>query len=244
MPRFTALLQTFLAHPIVIGDPLLPTHYAHFDTLEAFQTGMRTHGHTGQSLVSEADGAWHPEWYAIAQTGLDDPIFIAANQADRGYPVHYAPHGAGRWDAVEIAPNLETFARLLQALAETQDIHPLQALIEAEAGPANAFWEEVIDARKQLADMEEEPSSGSAPYDPSDFESGDLIVTDLGPQKLRVVQLVSKHLGLPLKETLALADTPPLKAASGVGKRLRPLQEQLDALGARTRLQKTELPQN
>lgn len=240
MPRFNPLLQTFLAHPIVVGDLLLPTRYAHFDTLEVFQVGIRTHGHTGESLVSEADGAWHPDWYAIAQTGLDDPIFIAADQADRGYPVYYAPHGAGRWDALEIAPSLETFARLLQALADTPDAGQWQTLIEAETGPANAFWEEVIDARKQPADLEEERSLDPPPYDPSDFESGDLTVTDLGPQKLRVVQLVSKHLGIPLKETLALADTPPLKAASGVRKRLRTLEERLNALGARTRFQKTQ----
>ena len=240
MPRSNHLLQTFLAHPIVVGDPLLPTHYAHFDTLEAFQAGIRTHGRTGESLVSETDGAWHPAWYAFAQTGLDDPIFIAIDQAGQGYPVYYAPHGAGRWDALEIAPNLETFARLLQALADTQDAGQWQALIEAETGPANAFWQEVIDARMHPADVEEACSSDDAAYDPTDFEAGDLIVTDPGPQKLRVVQLVSKHLGIPLKETLALADTPPLKAASGVRKRLRPLQEQLDALGARTRFQKTQ----
>ncbi|WP_313739760.1 hypothetical protein [Pseudomonas sp.] len=240
MPRLNHLLQTFLAHPIVLGDPLLPTHYAHFDTLETFQIGMRTHGQTGESLVSETDGAWRPDWYAIAQTGLDDPIFIAIDQADQGYPVYYAPHGAGRWDALEIAPNLETFARLLQALAEAQDAHRFQALIEAETGSANAFWQEIIDARKQPTDMQEEPPLDSTPYDPSDFESGDLIITNLGPQKLRVVQLVSKHLGLPLKEALALADTSPLKAASGVRKRLRPLEKQLDALGARTRFQKTQ----
>lgn len=230
MPLFNETLQNFLASPLIVGDTLLPTHYAHFEGLDDFQVGFRTHGHTGESLVDKAAGEWQPEWYVIALTGLDDPVFIASSHADCGYPVYTAVHGSGRWDAVLIAPDLNTFAQLLTAMAEVPDIAALTHLIDTLVGPGNPFWQAVIDERESAA--EEQIPSDSGRYNPADFEEGDLIVSDPGPQKLSVVQLISKRRCLSLKETLALAGAPPLTADSGVRMRLQPFAEQLQALGA------------
>ncbi len=231
MPLFTEALEAFLTQRIVVGDTALPMHYAHVECLEAFQVGFRTHGHTGASLVSETAGDWHPDWYVIALTGLDDPIFIAASEAEQGYPVYTAVHGAGQWNAVRIAPSLERFGGLLQALAAAADDDHFNTLIETEADAMNAFWQEVIEARASAADpLEIQPESSG--YSSADFGVCDLIVTNMGPQKLRVVQFVSKRLGLSLKDTLALADALPFTVASGVRKQLQPLADHLSALGA------------
>ncbi|WP_024682712.1 hypothetical protein [Pseudomonas syringae] len=225
-------IREFLINGVVVGDLLLPTHYAELDRLDDFQAGFRTHGNTGVSLVSDTEGEWNPDWYVLAMTGLDDPVFIAATEAPSGYPVYTAAHGAGRWDAIWIAPSLVAFRRLLEALAEVNDdIIEFSRLIMAEIGSANQYWREVIDARQEAELLEQSPAEVSA-YDPADFESGDLIVTALGLHKLKVIQLVSKGSELSLKEALALADASEFNARSGTRRQLRQLRDQLEAFGA------------
>jgi hypothetical protein len=225
-------IQEFLTHGIVVGDVLLPMHYAQFDRLDDFQVGFRTHGNTGENLVSEADGEWNPDWYVLAMSGLDDPVFVAATEAPRGYPVYTASHGAGRWDALQIAPSIIAFHRLLEALAAvSDDTAAFIGLIMAETDLANQYWREVIEARQEAGRLEQSPPEISA-YDQADFESGDLIVIALGLHKLKVVQLLSKARGLSLKDSLALAELTEFKAGSGTRLQLRQLRDRLEALGA------------
>lgn len=232
MKSFYEDIRDFLNKGIVVGDLLLPMRYAKLEHLDDFQVGLRTHGHTGESLVSEADGGWNPEWYAIAMTGLDDPIFVAPGEAQSGYPVYTAAHGAGRWDPVQIAPSLTAFGRLLEALAEVkEDIFQFRCLIIAENGQLNNYWREVLDERQSTVISQQLPPD-IADYNAADFERGDLIVSDPGPQKLKVVQVISKCRGLSLKDTLALAEAPQFEAGSGMRLQLRRLSEQLEALGA------------
>nr|WP_256582689.1 ribosomal protein L7/L12 [Pseudomonas sp. Irchel 3A5] len=225
-------IREFLINGVVVGDLPLPTHYAQLDRLDDFQAGFRTHGNTGESLVSDTEGEWNPDWYVLALTGLDDPVFIAATEASRGYPVYTAVHGAGRWDAIQIASSLVAFRRLLEALAEVKDdTVEFNRLIMAEIGSGNRYWREVIDARQEAELLEQSTPEISA-YDPADFESGDLIVTAFGPHKLKVIQLISKAGKLSLKEALALADAPEFKAGRGKRLQLRQLRDHLEALGA------------
>ncbi|UZJ58951.1 hypothetical protein OKW98_20595 [Pseudomonas sp. KU26590] len=230
-------IQEFLAHGIVVGDLLLPMHYATFDRLDEFQAGFRTHGNTGENLLSEADGGWNPDWYVLAMTGLDDPVFIAATEAPNGYPVYTAAHGAGRWDAIQIAPSLMAFSRLLEVLAAVSyDTVEFNRLIMVESGLGNQYWREVIEARQEAGGLEQSPPEIDA-NDPADFESGNLIVIAPGLHKLKVVQLVSKARGLALKEALALAEVPGFKAGSGTRLQLRQLRGRLEALGATVEFQ-------
>ncbi|AAZ34878.1 MULTISPECIES: hypothetical protein [Pseudomonas] len=225
-------IRDFLINGVVVGDLLLPTHYAKLDRLDDFQAGFRTHGNTGESLVSDTEGEWNPDWHVLAMTGLDDPVFIAATEAPSGYPVYIAAHGAGRWDAIQIAPSLMVFRRLLEALVEVNDdVVEFNRLIMAEIGSANQYWREVIEARQEAELLEQSTPEISA-CDPADFESGDLIVIALGLHKLKVVQLVSKERELSLKEALALADASEFKAGSGSKRQLRQLCDQLKELGA------------
>lgn len=225
-------IKEFIERRTIVGDMLLPAHYPEFNHLDSFQIGFRTHGHTAESLVSAADGAWQPGWYVIAMTGLDDPIFIDETERVSGYPVYTAQHGAGRWDATSIAPSLASFHRTLVALADAGDDTALiENVIMAEFGQSNAFWRSVIEERRSSA-AEEDMSPAGSDYDPGDYADGDLIVTDIGPQKLKVVGMLSKSRGFSLKETLALVAAPEVKAAGGVRIQLRRLQDELEAAGA------------
>ncbi|MFA0997731.1 MULTISPECIES: hypothetical protein [Pseudomonas syringae group] len=232
MKSFYENIRDFLISGTVVGDLTLPTSYAKPECFNDFQAGLRTNGNTGESLVSETDGAWKPEWYVVAMTGLDDPVFLDMNEAESGYPVYTAVHGAGRWDEIQIAPSLGAFDRLLKTLAEvSEDTAEFNRLIMAEVSFPNEYWREVIDTRQET-ELLEQSSSDISDYDPADFEKGDLIVIDPGPHKLKVVQIVSKCRGLPLKEALALAGAPELRAGSGTRGQLSVLREQLETLGA------------
>ncbi|WP_024658758.1 hypothetical protein N027_02920 [Pseudomonas syringae USA007] len=232
MKSFSEDIRDFLTSGTVVGDLTLPTHYAKPECVNDFQAGYRTDGNTGESLVSETDGAWKPEWYVVAMTGLDDPVFLAVNEAESGYPVYTAVHGAGRWNAIQIAPSLRAFDRLLKTLAEVDDdTAEFNRLIMAEVSFPNEYWREVIDTRQET-ELLEQSSSDISDYDPADFEKGDLIVIDPGQHKLKVVQIVSKCRGSPLKDALALAGAPELRAASGTRGQLHSLRAQLEAVGA------------
>lgn len=232
MTAFNESIRDFLAESIVVGDLLLPTRYPEFERLDDFQVGFRTHGHTGESLLSDKNGGWRSGWYVIALTGLDDPIFIDADEREIGYPVYSAAHGAGRWDALQIAPSLKAFCRVLEALAMSNaDIAQSERVIADETGALNAYWREVLDGRQEdttSADALADPGD----FDPTDFEMNDLIVTDIGPQKLQVVRLVSKCRDLPLRDALELSKAAEFEVGSGFKVQLQRLSNQFESLGA------------
>lgn len=213
-----------------MGEAMLPAQFADPDDFGALQIGYRSHGHTGESLVSEAEGKWQPNWYVIAQNGLDDPFFIDASDAETGYPVLYARHGTGAWDAVEVAPSLRRFAEILSALKVAGE--SFLAILAEIVDLNNPFWAEVRTTHVE-AQAESGAEAGATDYDPEDYRAGGLVVTDPGPQKLKVVQLVCKARGITLKDGLALAAGGEFLAASGMPIQLRRLQENLLALGAK-----------
>jgi len=232
MTSFKESIRDFLDSSTVVGDLLLPTQHAEIERFDDFQLGFRTPGHTGESLVSETNGGWRPGWYVIALTGLDDPIFVDAGEGEIGYPVYSGAHGAGHWNALQIAPSLEAFGRVLKALAaDKADAIQSERVIVEETGPRNRYWREFLDGRQEEATCEDVLADAGA-FDPTEYEKGVLIVTDIGPQKLNVVRIVSKFRDLPLRDALALAGGGEFEAGSGVKLQFRRLSDELEALGA------------
>lgn len=90
-------IRSFLEAAIVPGDMVLPFKYPQSERWEEWQSGFRYDGVSGNNLVASAPGEWQPGWYVVALNYFDDPFFIDLNEAAQGYPVYYAPHGAGRW---------------------------------------------------------------------------------------------------------------------------------------------------
>lgn len=226
-------VRDFIGNSIVVGDMALPASYPELHQLEAWQVGFRSHGLTGESLVSRASGAWQPGWYVIALNGFDDPFFIDLDEAASGFPVYQAPHGAGRWDAAMAAPNLQRFGWLLSALRglKDDDVGTLR-FIEAEADITSAPWREVCEGRRNREALAEELAPMATDYDPEDFQHGTLIVTDVGPRKLQLVQILRQALDLSLQEALALAAGRDFAVGHGPLIQLRRLRDKLAASGA------------
>lgn len=231
--RFPEAVTTFIAARLVVGEAMLPAFYPEPDGLDALQIGFRSDGITGKSLISETEGGWQPGWHVIALNELDDPFFVDICDRENGYPVYHAPHGAGRWNATLVAPSLSRMAEILSILREVKDDHArFSQALDAETDMSNRFWQEVQAARDE-AESENLQETQNDAYDLKDYENGDLIVTSLGPQKLQVVQIVSKALGIPLKDALALAANGEFRAGSGPRIQLRRLRDQLEACGSK-----------
>ncbi|WP_315832878.1 SMI1/KNR4 family protein [Bradyrhizobium prioriisuperbiae] len=222
-------LKDFIASGIVVGDLALPSRYPKPDELDGWQAGFRFHGHTGESLVSTAPGAWQPGWYVIALNGFDDPVFIDISEKSSGFPVYYAPHGAGRWDKTVVAPNLLRFGQLLAALAGmADDDEQVLQFIEKETDTTNAFWRLVHQERRDR-DVQGE----QAAYDPKDFQDGTLVITGVGPNKMKVAQLLRRARNVSLQEILPMLAKPEIAVASGPLISVRRIQGELTALGLR-----------
>ncbi|MFC4256153.1 hypothetical protein GRI97_11510 [Altererythrobacter xixiisoli] len=202
-------IARFIAAAVVTGDLVLPYHYPAIDELAAFQIGYRSHGLTGESLVSCEDGGWQPGWLVIAQNYFGDPFFIDTGEGAAGFPVHYAPHGAGRWDAITVAPSCREFGAALAHLQGTGDADALEAIISGD--PDHPLWREAIAERRERA----EDDAVEPAYDPRAIEQGDLIVTDLGPHKMKVIRLLREVLGLSLQDAMALSAQPDILVGSG-----------------------------
>jgi ribosomal protein L7/L12 len=227
-------VKDFIAAEIVAGDMALPSHYPKPHELQALQIGYRSHGLTGEDLVSTAPGGWQPGWLVIAQNYFDDPFFIDITEEASGFPVYYARHGAGRWDPVIAAPSLQRFGQILLALCELKsDDALIQHFVETETDATNALWSQVLEGLKY---REEEQEPLEPVYDPKEFEFGDLILTEVGSEKLKVVQIVRRALDVSLPEAMTAAAERDLVVCSGPrgGGHLRRIQELLAASGAST----------
>lgn len=226
-----AAVREFLLAAVVPGDMTLPFHYPEPEQWIQWQRGFRVHGITGEDLTASRAGAWQPGWVVIALNGFDDPFFVDLNDAAQGFPVYYAPHGAGRWEAQRVAPTLANFHERLVALHDLAEddsafVHYLDSLPESQ----EPFWAEVRSERQEREDPVEDEIA--APSDPADWQRGKLIVTEVGGQKLKVAHLLRKTLNLSLSEVMAFIAQPPIIAGEDFHIRLRPLEASLSALGA------------
>lgn len=225
--------RRFVESAIVAGDMALPFHYPRPENLDGWQNGFRRHGITNESLVSTAPGAWQPGWYVIALNGFDDPFFINVGEQAQGFPVYYAPHGEGQWDALCVAPDIDRFGQMLSALRDlqTEDAKAIQ-YIETEVGLTSALWREVHESRRNRSLTEQELAQNEVSRNPEYWQHGTLVLIDAGPQRVKVAQILRQMLDLSLREALALAAEPDAPLAEGYRLHLRDTQNCLMALGA------------
>lgn len=230
--QIPAQIRWFIERALVPGAALLPAHYPTEETFPGFQSGFRFHGLTKTDLTGTRDGEWQPGWHVVALNQLDDPFFVDFAEADAGYPIYYAAHGAGQWRPLRIAENVEEFAKLLeQLIARQKDGKAWADLLATTTDLSHEYWKEVYAECGKSGDTEREDEP-SARWNANDWTAGSLIMTDGGPQKLKVAQLVGKALGLSPKEALALCRGKEVSVATGYRKFLQSQLEKLIALGA------------
>jgi hypothetical protein len=233
MPIMPTAVRQFIEEAIVPGSMPLPCHYPRQEDWEGWQIGFRRHGITGENLVGTSPGAWQPGWYVIALNGFDDPFFIDLDEEAQGFPVYYAPHGAGRWDAERIASSLRHFAEILATLRDIgADETAAQDYLEREVGLAGELWPDVLEHYRSAAQEEHEEAPLEAPPGDEVWQHGALIITRIGPQKMKVVQFLRQALDLSPQEALALAGRQNIPVAQGYLVRLQRTQAHLQGLGA------------
>ena len=227
-------IRTFIEAAVVAGDLTLPVHYPKLAEIAGLQSGFRSHGLTGQLLVSSRPGDWQPDWLVVALNGMDDPFFVDLREEASGFPVYYAPRGAGRWDAVRAAESLRRFTSLLTDLREVEDddARAMQR-IATEADVTNPLWSEVLQARSERDAVEQDVTT--ADHDPADHEQAELVITDFGAHKLKVVQIIRRVLHLSLPQALGLASERDVIVAAGPRIGLHHLQRELASAGAVTK---------
>lgn len=232
-PLPPAAVHQFLAAAIVPGDMALPFHYPRPEEWEGWQSGFRTHGTTGESLVATTPGAWQPGWYVIALNGFDDPFFVDLHEAAQGYPVYYAPHGAGRWEAECAAPSLQRFGEMLAALRDQgDDGTAAPGWIQAAADLGTALWREVFEERQKRELPDETAPQPATPPGSTAWQHGTLVITAIGPQKMKIVHWLKQALDLTPQQALALVMQPRIAVGNGYRAQWHGAQEQLQALGA------------
>lgn len=229
-----AVLALWVA-AVQTGDMALPMHYPQADRWESLQSGFRSHGITGESLTGTQEGAWQPGWHVVALNGFDDPFFIDLEEEALSFPVYYAPHGAGRWDATPVAPSLQRFGDMLRALAAygEDDAAALQWL-QAHTENGHLLWDEVKQTRlERMECARQDHDSALAPAEgPALWQRGELVLLQVGPAKLKVVHALRQALELTPQQALQrIAHAPALLGTETRG-RLRRLETTLESLGA------------
>lgn len=233
-------VKDFIASRIIVGDMTLPCRYPEARELDAWQVGFRTHGRTGESLVSRAPGAWQQNWYVIAINGADDPFFIDIGEESSGFPVYHAPHGAGRWEKTLVAPSLRRFGELLSSLTQLAGDHAKVArFIETETDNSG-FWRGLRQEHEERRTQDAQAEQPNPAYDPADYREGILVITDVGPNKMKVVQLLRRNLALSAPEALLLVTQHEIPVAKGAMISVRRIQRELALHGASTEFRPIE----
>ena len=131
----------------------LPQSYPANDGFYAFQDGYRHNANTGQTLNGKGDGDFKPSWYVLCTNYFADPFFVDFSEEALDFPVYYAAHGAGRWDAIPVAKTVTQFATVLNELIQVEDDAPgAIALINSFPFSSETLWQEAI---AELREQEE-----------------------------------------------------------------------------------------
>jgi len=223
------LILQFIENPIETGTILLPFHYPKKDEWEYFQSGFRYHGISGKDLTSTKEGAWQRGWHVIALNGMDDPFFIDLNEEASGFPVYYALHGAGRWDAIALGFDIVSLGRFLEQMEKAgKDKTACLELVELSTDLRNPFW---LELRTTIQEWDDEEAE-STEIDPALLRYGKLVVTDAGPNKVKVAKYLMKIWNIGPQEALVRLVQQDVLVANGFPLHLQKHIDNLQQLGA------------
>lgn len=147
-----------------------------------------------------------------------------------------------------VAPSLQHFSQILSALrALGENDAEFLRFIETETDMSVSLWREVHETychrddewqRENLQGIEELDAIMTdlrlrfRHLGPTEY--GALVITNIGPQKLKVVSYLRRVLGLSMAEALALAAQREIVVGSGLLLQLHQLRDPLRALGGST----------
>ncbi len=228
-------LHHLLQAPIFFEGLEMPQHYADPKHVDWFQIGYRVHGITHEDLTSTESGAFQPTWYVFAQNEMADPFFIDIAEQEQGFPVYFARHGQGFWQAEPIAESFTAFTNYLNQIKQREQCIPeLLAFVQNIASDSE-FWCSVEYYYEELLASVEEDDAFLPVNDqvnPADWEVVQVRLLALGARKLEVVKFIKDYLQLSLVQALAVTKELPLTVKQGARRFMQVLADDLQALGA------------
>ncbi|HEY1199615.1 MAG TPA: hypothetical protein VGE79_01475, partial [Niastella sp.] len=163
---------------------------------------------------------------------LDDPFFVDLNEEEAGFPVYYAPLGAGVWKPLTAAEDITRFGALLTGLAALKNDGEAsrQYIQEFVSNADNPFWKEVCEAL--IEEPDESENETGIPLDPALWTRGQLILTHAGPNKIKIATYLRKIWNISPQEALTRLVEPELPLADGYHVHLQKYMNDLQQLGA------------
>lgn len=229
MSRFPSIID-FLKASISIEGLALPENYASLEHIYYFQDGYHYNSVENTILTDNTPGAFNPGWIVLASNYFADPFFIDLNEDENDFPVYFACHGQGKWDPIKIAESLSTFQEILLEIRNIRwDKAELIEYFDENIDLENPLWKEVYTT---IAEEEEEREPESIKTYESIGPEVNLYITDIGPNKMKIIALLKKEMGLSGSEALQLSKEPKILFKTGYTQWLEYDRKQLEALGA------------
>lgn len=219
----------------------IPFSLANIADIESYQLGYRIDGPAGEDLTNWEEGEWLPSWLVIGQWD-GDPYFVDMTEGEADYPIYTSVHGEGSWEAEEFGCTFVEWIRTLecllveakrQAATDIEQIHAQRSSFDI----SRSFLEEWLESLLEWAQCsaEERPPLGL------DFRTYQLVLTDAGPNRIKVLKIVRERLQLAptaAKELLEREEAPVI--GTGTKEDLQPLRDLLEEHGAKSVYQLTD----
>ncbi len=159
-------------------------------------------------------------------------FFIDLNEDAVGFPVYFAYHGQGYWEPLKITDCLEDFQEIIDHVNSVRfDKKALTDYFEHHKDSENPFWKEVYEAIENQEEMPEETIEEKI-NELSDWREANLYITDIGPNKMKIIALLKKEHYISGAEALELSKNSRILFRNGYYKWLQKDYDQLKDLGA------------
>ncbi|UKB77430.1 hypothetical protein [Chryseobacterium sp. MEBOG07] len=227
---YPAIIQ-FLKKAVASEILLFPENYAVADQIYYFQDGYHYNSVENKIYSSNASGDFKLDWVVLGTNYFADPFFIDLNEHASGFPVYFAYHGQGFWEPIKVAENLISFQKMLDDVYAIKfDKEALTDYFSQYEDINNPFWEEVCEAIENMEETAENTVDEeiTAPY----WQKANLYITDIGPNKMKIIALLKKEHKLSGSEALERSKSNRILFRTGYYQWLQHDGKDLEDLGA------------
>ncbi|MCA5005223.1 SMI1/KNR4 family protein [Sphingobacterium bovistauri] len=230
MSQFPELI-TFFKNTYKIKNLCLPENYPKLEAIFGFQDGYAYNSVTNTFLYGESEGDFKESWLVIATNYFADPFFIDFDEVQQNFPVYFAYHGAGKWSPIQISNSILAFQEKLKTIYQHRfNKEELIKIVANEIVSPNEFWEEVHESILNLPERTEEKQAQK--YEETDWQEAELYITNIGPNKMKIVSLLKENFNLSGTEALQMSKQERILLRKGYLKWIEKDVQQLENLGA------------
>lgn len=228
--QFPTLVE-FFKFNFAIENLSLPENYPTLENSFDFQDGYAYNSVNNTFLYGQKEGDFKESWLVIATNYFADPFFIDFDESAQNFPVYFAYHGAGKWEPIKIANSIDAFQQKLKAIHQNRfNKEELIKILDIEENSKNEFWNEVVESCHNLPEIEENEIAQK--YVQSDWREAELYLTDVGPNKMKIVSLLKEKFNLSGTEALKMSKQDRIFYHKGTYRWMTPMVQELENLGA------------